>query len=150
MCSLRRTTSAVELAKANLLSASQAALSPQAARRRHASLRADATASTWVPPVVPVRVGPHAKRRRRDTMTSQFAESDVASGDSYHTPNWAIYYALADDRSLASADVQLGGLQSQPATSSPEQMGTGNSRAEGGVLEAILYYNVVPEACLKF
>ena len=53
-----------------------------AARRQHASLPAGATPSTCLPPVWHVCVGPPAKRRRRDTMTSQFAESDVANGDS--------------------------------------------------------------------
>ncbi|KAF0136875.1 MAG: hypothetical protein FD143_3786, partial [Ignavibacteria bacterium] len=98
MCRKKGSSSAVDLAKSKMMSGSEAgrrvladqgyaAPSPQAARHHHASLPADATASTWVPPVVPVCAGPPAKRRRRDTMTSQFAESDVASGDSYHTPN---------------------------------------------------------------
>ena len=105
-----------------------AAPSTQAARRRHASLPADTLASTWVAPVVPVCAGPPAKRRRRDTMTSQFADSDVASGDSYHTPNSAVYYTPPDARFLASEDVTLGPLQSQAASSTPEQMGAGNSQ----------------------
>ncbi|KAF0138435.1 MAG: hypothetical protein FD143_3661, partial [Ignavibacteria bacterium] len=139
MCRMKRSSSAVELAKSNVMSGSEAgrraladhgyaAPSPQAARRRHASLPADATASTWVPPVVPVCEGPPAKRRSRDTMTSQFAESDVASGDSYYTPNSAVYYTPPDARSLASADGPLDPLQSQAAALSPRQMGTGNSQ----------------------
>ena len=139
MCRMKRSSSDVVLAKSNVMSGSEAsrraladhgyaAPSPQASRRRHASLPADATASTWVPPVVPVFAGPPAKRRRRDTMTSQFAESDVASGDSYHTPNSAVYYTPPDARSLASVDGPLDPFQSQVAASTPRQMGTGNSQ----------------------
>ena len=61
-------------------------------------------------------------------MTSQLAESDVASGDSYHTPNSAAYYTPPDARSLASADGPIDPLQSQPAASTPGQMGAGNSQ----------------------
>ena len=73
-------------------------------------------------------VGPPAKRRRWDTMTSQFGESDVASGDSYHTPNYAIYNTPPGARSPASVDKQLDPLQSQPAASTPGQMGACNSQ----------------------
>ena len=62
-----------------------AAKPPQPKRRRHASVPAGATPSRWVPPVMPVTVGPPAKRRV-DWKTSQFAASHVASGDSFHTP----------------------------------------------------------------
>ena len=136
---MNRSSSAVELAKSNVMSGSEAgrraladhgyaAPSPQAARRRHASLPADATASTWVPPVVPVCGGPPAKRRRRDTMTSQLAESDVSNGDSFHTPNSAAYYTPPDARSLASADAPLEPFQSQMAASTQGQTGAGNSQ----------------------
>ena len=105
-----------------------AAPPPHAERRRHASLPAGAKVSTWVPPVVPVCVGPPAKRRRRETMTSQFAETDVARGESLHTPNSAAYYTPPDARSLASAYGPVGPLQSQLPASSPRQRGAGNSQ----------------------
>ena len=74
---MKRSSSALELVKTKLMSRPDAAAraladhgyaapSPQAARRRHASLPAGVTASTWVPPVVSVCVGPPAKRRRRE------------------------------------------------------------------------------------
>ena len=46
-----------------------AAPSPQAARRRHAYLAADAMRSTGVSPVVAMCVGPPPKLPRLDTMT---------------------------------------------------------------------------------
>ena len=65
MCRMKRSSSAVELVKTKVMSRPDAATraladhgyaapSQQAARRRHASLPAGATGSTWVPPVVPV------------------------------------------------------------------------------------------------
>ena len=139
MCRMKRSSSALELTKSSMLIRPNAATraladhgyaapSPQATRRRHASLPAGSTASTWVPPVVPVRVGPPAKRRRRDTMTSQFAESDVSSGDSFHTPNSTVYYISPHARSLASADGPIYPISSQLAAASPRQKGPGNSQ----------------------
>ena len=136
---MKRSSRAVDLAKSNVMSRSQsarralsdhgyAAPSPQAPRPRHASLPAGATASTWVPPVVAVCVGPAAKRGRRDIMTSQLAESDVSSGDSFHTPNSPAYYTPPDACSLASADDPLDPFQSQVAASTQGQTGAGNSQ----------------------
>ena len=139
MCRMKRSSRAVELAKSRMMSRPDAATraladhgyaapSPQTARHRHASLPAGVRPSACVPPVVPVCAGPPAKRRRRDTMTSQFAESDVSNGDSFNTPNSAVYYTPPDVRSLASADGPLDPLQSQGAASSTAQMGAGNSQ----------------------
>ena len=65
---MHRSLSSGELAHGSVVSRAQAASraladhafagpSQPAARRRHASLPAGATASTWVPPLVPVCVG---------------------------------------------------------------------------------------------
>ena len=138
-CRIQRFSCHLYVAKLNMIRSSQAATrsladhvydsSPsQAQTPRHACLPSRARASRWVPPVVSVRVGPPAKRRRRETMTSQFAESDDASGDSFHIPNSAAYYTPPDARSLPSADGPLGPLQSQLAASSPRRTGCGNSQ----------------------
>ena len=89
--------------RAELADHGYAAPSPQAARRPHASLPAGATLSTWVPPAVLGMVGTPAKRRRVDSTTSQLAASDVASGDSFQTTIYALYYAPPDSRLLGSA-----------------------------------------------
>ena len=75
-----------------------------------------------------VYVGPHEKRRPREANTSQFAQSDVVSGDSFHTPMSAVYYTSDDARSLAAADGQLDALESQITASGPTQRGGGNSQ----------------------
>ena len=65
VCRMKRYSTALELAKENVMSRSQAARralldcgsaapSPQTARSRHASLPAGPTASTWERPLVPV------------------------------------------------------------------------------------------------
>ena len=136
LCRMKRASSAADLANASVMSRSDAAIRavadhgyatppPKAMRGRHASLPIGATASTWVPPVVAWRAGPPATRRRRDTMTSQFAESDVASGDSYHTPKSAVICTPPNARSLTSTDVRLDQLQSQLTAATPSQMGGG-------------------------
>ena len=130
---MKRYSSAQELMKTNGMSRSDAATRaligdgypaqpPQAARRRHAFLPAAVTPSTCVPHFVPIRVGPPAKDRRRDTRTSQFAEIDVSNGDSVHTPNSVVYYTHHDARSLVSADHPIDPLHSDAAASTPGQM----------------------------
>ena len=91
-------------------------------------LPAGAPPSTWLPLIVPVSLGPPAKRRRRDMMTSQFAECDFVSGDSYHTANSAVFYTAPDARSVALADAPINPFQSQLEASPPGQMGAGNSQ----------------------
>ena len=69
LCRMKHSSSLGDLAKSRLISRPHAATSteadhgydaksPHAARRRHASQPADATASIWVPTFVPVCVGP--------------------------------------------------------------------------------------------
>ena len=72
---------------------------PRAARHRLESLPAGATRSTWVTAVV---AGCPPAKRRLDTRPSQISESDVASGDSFHTPNSAVNYTPPEAGSLAS------------------------------------------------
>ena len=95
---MHRSLTSADVAHASVVSRSEAASraladhgyaapSQPAARHRHASLAACAKPSAGMTPVVPVCVGPPAKRRRRDMMTSQFGESDVASGDSFQNRN---------------------------------------------------------------
>ena len=109
---IHRSLSSADVAHASVVTQSQAhrraiadyanaAPSQPAARPRQSFLPAGAIASTWGPPAVHVSVGPPAKRRRFDCTTSQFAASDVASGDSFHTSISApILYASR--RSLSS------------------------------------------------
>ena len=117
-----------QAARRELAEHGYAAPSPQPAKPSHASQSAGATSSTWVPPLVLVCVGPPAKRPRTETMSSQFAPTDVAIGDSFHSPHSAVYYTPPNARSLASADATLGPLESQVSVSNQGQTGTGNSQ----------------------
>ena len=71
---------------------------------------------------------PATKRGRRETVTSQFAESDVSNGDSFHTPKSAVYYTPPDARSLTSADCPIDTLKSQTGALTPGRMGEDNSQ----------------------
>ena len=125
MCRMKRSSSAVDILKSRVMNRPGAANLPlanyacgatpiQPARPRQGSLPVSPTASTSVPPLVPVCVGPPAKRGRQDTMTSQKAESDVASGESFHTANSAVYYNPPDARALAEAHGLLERLECFP------------------------------------
>ena len=61
-------------------------------------------------------------------MTTQFAASDVACGDSFDKPNSGVYSNAPDARSLASPDGPINPLQSQLAAPSPWQSGVCNSQ----------------------
>ena len=47
----------------------------------------------WFPPVRPVTRVPAANRPRLESMKEQSAVDEIANGDTFHTPNTAVYYS---------------------------------------------------------
>ena len=131
---MQRSSSAADWANVSILSGSQAGRSaradhgypaqiPQLPRGPHSSLPACVTPSTWVPPIVPLTMGPRSKRRRVDPATALFAASYLVSGDSFHKPNSARYCTAPDARSVASELGPLDPLESRASSSSTVQTG---------------------------
>ena len=84
---------------------------PQATRRRHGSLPTGALPARWTP-VMQASVEPPTKRRRLDTETYQFGDGARNSGDSFHTPDTAVYYTPPDAREVTSTARPLDPIQS--------------------------------------